>query len=83
VARGRQRHQGLVVIALEASIEHGPISSSPTSVRKLEEEVAQDHGLNGAPAKTFLSTYVTALEKEMALSRGGMEKDDRGGEAGL
>jgi hypothetical protein len=55
-------------------MEHRPISSSPTSVRKLEE-VAQDHGLNGAPAEPFSSTYVTALEKEMALSRGWPEQE--------
>jgi hypothetical protein len=58
VARGHQWDQGRVIVSLDASMAHRLISSSPTSSRKPEEEVApeeevtQDRELKSTPADT-------------------------------
>lgn len=57
---------------------HQMIPSSPTSVTELEEEVAPERGLKGAPAEPSSSIYATALEEEVALGRWSLEEDDEG-----
>jgi hypothetical protein len=50
-SRGRQRCQGVVVVALEGSMAHRPIPSSLSSATELEVEVARERGLKGDPAE--------------------------------
>jgi hypothetical protein len=68
-SRGRQRCQGVVVVALEGSMAHRPIPSSLSSATELEVEVARERGLKGDPAEPY-----SALEEEAALGHGGTDK---------